>query len=263
MGTTGRPGPKPKRLYLRLVRFGAVDRDDLPPPRAVRAHLAELDRVGRLVADGPLTEPPGALLILRAEDAAEARRVLRTGPYADLEGTTFDIFAWNPTASGSGVNLEPPPARGAGRLTLLQRVAVVVRSQERSLPWYEEVLGLTVRARDAETGYLELALGKGTAALSLIEPSPSWGEPYYSESVQRIGSRTGIVFETDSVPALELRLRHAGSRVTEPAAAQPWGGVSLRFTDPDGNEFLAFQRTEPPARPPTEPAGGRRPGKAH
>lgn len=242
MEDDSRPGPKPKRLYVRIVRYGDADRDDLPAPRRIRAFLEELDRTGRLVARGSLTEPPGDLVVLRARDLAEARRALRSDPFRSLPGSTEELAAWHPTEFGSGVNLEPPPARGSGRLTLLQRVTVVVRDQSAAQAWYQDVLGLTVRAQDAETGYVELALGKGAAALSLVSPRPEWGEPYYSEAIARIGARTGIAFETDSVPALELRLRHAGARVTQPPDAQPWGGVTLRFTDPDGNEFLAFQR---------------------
>jgi len=158
------------------------------------------------------------------------------------------------------VNLEPPPARGSGRLTMLQRVAVVVTDQERAIRFYHDVLGLEIRARDPESGYVELALGKGAAALSLIAPRPDWGEPYYSEAKDRIGAPTGIVFQTDSVAALELRLRHLGAAVTETPHDEPWGGPALRFTDPDGNEFLAFEearRPSKPSRPPPSPLGDR------
>ncbi|HYK92897.1 MAG TPA: VOC family protein [Thermoplasmata archaeon] len=241
-----RPGPKPKRLYVRLVRFGDPDRDDLPAPRAVRAFVEELDRVGRLVARGPLTEPAGDAVILRAVDLAEANRVLRTDPFRSLTGSSYEVVAWNPESVGAGVNLEPPPARGAGRLTRLQRISVVVRDQASSLRWYRDVLGLAVREHDLETGHVELSLGKGAVAVSLVSPKLEWGEPYFSEGTARIGTRTGIAFETDSVPALELRLRHAGSTITQAPQSEPWGGVTIRFTDPDGNEFLAFSKSELP-----------------
>ena len=245
---------------MRVVELGGAADFDRPTARRVRAFVDELDRVGRLVARGDLTEPEGDLLLLRAVDLREAERVLRTDPFRGLDGTSYRLFAWNPSATGPGVNLEPPPARGAGRLTLLQRVSVVVRDQESALRWYHEVLGLTVRAQDEETGYVELALGRGAAALSLVAPRPEWGEPYYSEALARIGVRTGIAFETDSVPALALRLEHAGARVTQPPQDEPWGGVALRFTDPDGNEFLAFSPA-PPARTPRSPGPRRGAGK--
>jgi catechol 2,3-dioxygenase-like lactoylglutathione lyase family enzyme len=248
-----RPGPKPKRLYLRSVRFGDPDREDLPSPRSVRDFVANLDRVGRLVSHGVLTEPWGDLLVLRAVDLAEAKRILRVDPYRSLEGVAYEVLEWNPTALGAGVNLEPPPARGSGRLTQLQRVAVVVADLERALLWYRDVLGLAVRVREPETGYVELALGKGTSALSLVAPREEWGEPYFSETRARIGTATGIAFQTDSVFALAQRLEVAGSRITQTPERQPWGGVTLRFTDPDGNEFLAFQSEDDPRAPPAQP----------
>lgn len=255
MESEARPGPKPKRLYVRLVRMGPTDEEDRPSKREVRAWVDHLDRVGRLVAHGELTDPTGDMVIVRAADLAEAHRVMRIDPFRDVSNSTYDLVAWNPTTSGSGVNLEPPPARGSGRLTLLQRITVLVRDQRAAVAWYEDVLGMKVRNPDPETGYVELALGRGTAGLSLVAPQRSWGEPYYSEAMGRIGTGTGIAFQTDSVVALERRLRNAGARITQPPRSEPWGGVSLRFTDVDGNEFLAFQTSDRPPTPGGEGAG--------
>lgn len=203
--------------------------------------LEHLERVGRLVAHGPTSDPAGDLLVLRAEDREEAARALRPDPYRTLEDVGYELFTWDPRTTAPGVNLEPPPPRGSGRLTQVERISVFVRDQAAAIAWYREVLGLAVRSADPATGYVEVALGKGAVALSLVEPTAAWGEPYFSEASARIGQGTGIAFETDSVPALELRLRHAGAVVTQPPRAQPWGGTTLRFTDLDGNEFLAFE----------------------
>ena len=257
MSVSSRPGRKPKRIYLRLFQQTEGGEEDRPAPREVRQFLRDLDRVGRLVAHGRLTKPSGDLLVYRAREGDEARRVLRADPWAKAKGARLEVLEWNPTALGSGVNLEPPPARGSGRLTMLQRVTVVVTDQDRAIRFYHDVLGLEIRAQDPESGYVELALGKGAAALSLVAPRRDWGEPYYSEAKDRIGRRTGIVFRTDSVAALELRLRHLGAKVTEKRHDEPWGGPVLRFTDPDGNEFLAFEEEEatPPPHRSQTPAG--------
>ena len=268
MQRESRPGPKPKRLYLRSVRFGPGAPGVRPAPRLVRAFISNLDRVGRLVAHGEVTDPPGDLLVLRAADRAEADRILRPDPLRGLEEATYEVHAWHPTDTGSGVNLDPPPARGAGRLTSLDRITVVVRDQAAASAWYRDVLGLAVRGHDPTTGVLELSLGKGAAALSLVAPQPTWGEPFFSETIARVGAATGIVFRTDSVPALELRLRHAGVRITQSARAEPWGELILRFVDPDGNEFLAYQPverriplTEPQGGVPSSPRAAQRPGR--
>ncbi len=241
MPDPSRPGPKPKRLYVRTVRVGDLDRTDLPGAAALRRFDEELERVGRLVARGQLTAPPGDLLIFRASSLDEAQRVLRTDPFRALPGTQYELVEWNPMTLGSGANLEPAPARGSGRLTALLRVGVVVRDLVSSLRWYHEVLGFPIREHDETTGYVELSLGRGASAISLVAPRPEWGEPLYSETIARIGTSTGIVFQTDSAAALERRLQSAGAQITESPRRQPWGGVTLRFLDPDGNEFLAFQ----------------------
>lgn len=252
MGDEARPGPKPKRAYLRVVEWGPES--EPPAAKSVRAFVQNLDRVGRLVAHGNLTRPAGDLLVLRAEDLAEAERVLRTDPSRGGEPTSYRVLEWNVAARGPGVNLDPPPPLGSGRLTLLQRVTVVVRDRAAAVDWYRRVLGFTVRRHDEETGFVELSLAHGTVGIALVQPRPEWGEPYYSEATSRVGTATGIVFETDSVEALGLRLQHASARVTQPPQSQPWGGVTLRFTDPDGNEFLAFQAKVPrPAKAGSHP----------
>jgi catechol 2,3-dioxygenase-like lactoylglutathione lyase family enzyme len=241
MTSRSTPGRKPKRVYLRLFELGAAEPESLPTPQQAREFLGRLMQADRLVCHGPLTDPPGDLLLFRAREGDEAKRVLRIDPWAQVPASRYELAEWNPTLLGAGVNLDLPPARGSGRLTILQRVAVVVADQERATQFYHDVLGFEIRVRDEESGYVELALGKGTVGLSLVCPHPNWGEPYYSEAKARIGTRTGIVFQTDSVAALELRLRHIGAEITEGQHAEPWGGRSLRFTDPDGNEFLAFE----------------------
>ena len=252
MTTRSTPGRRPKRVYVRVVEVGAADPESWPEPHLMREFVLRLSQAGRLVGHGPLTNPPGDLLLFRAREGDEAKRVLRTDPWSRLAVGRYQVVEWNPTDLGAGVNIDLPPARGSGRLTLLQRVAVVVSDRNRAIAFYRDALGFEIRVQDDESGYIELALGKGAAALSLVAPHPNWGEPYYSEALARIGTRTGIVFQTDSVAALELRLDHFGSNVTERAHADPWGGRSIRFTDPDGNEFLAYEAGEPTGRAPLE-----------
>src|SRR5271170_8134798 len=150
MATSSRPGRNFKRLYARVIRFHP---DGLPSPeerRSLREFTEQIDRVGRLVGHGPLTAPLGDFLVFRATDRAEADRVLRPDPLRALTGASYEVLEWTPTLAGAGVSLEPPPARGSGRLTLLQRVPVVVSDQRKAMDWYHEVLGLTVLTHDAD-----------------------------------------------------------------------------------------------------------------
>ncbi|HTT14426.1 MAG TPA: VOC family protein [Thermoplasmata archaeon] len=243
------PRRAPRRLFVRVVRYGAAADEVIPKPHVVRDFLDGFDRVGRLVAHGPLVDPAGDFLLFRATDRAEAARLLRRDPMRELPGSDYQLLGWSPGRAGVGVVIDPPPARGSGRITLVQRVPVVVRDQERAIAWYRDVLGLSVVAHDPDTHYVELALGPGAVALSLIAPRPEWGEPEYSETLARLGISTGIVFQTDSVDALALRLEHAHARITRGVEQQPWGERTIRFADPDGNEFLAFDRRPATARP--------------
>jgi|HubBroStandDraft_1064217.scaffolds.fasta_scaffold00913_3 catechol 2,3-dioxygenase-like lactoylglutathione lyase family enzyme len=242
MPTKSGPGRKPKRLYVRLVRFEPDVLSERGLTRSLNDFVEEFDRVGRLVGHGPLTRPTGDFLVFRASDRAEADRVLRTDPLKAISNATYEVLEWNPSLAGTGVSLEPPPARGSGRLTFLQRVPVIVHDQAKAVAWYRDVLGLSVVAEDPDTHYVELALGPGAAAISLIAPRAEWGEPYYTETKLRLGIQTGIVFQTDSVEALQLRLRNAGAKITRGIELQPWGERTILFSDPDGNEFSAFDR---------------------
>lgn len=248
--TDRRRGRKPHRLYLRLFRNPAEPVGEPPRTRDVTAFLDGLDRVDRLVAHGALTNPEGDLLLFRAIDLAEAKRAIRRDPFGGGRAGEYSLWEWDPRRFGAGVNTEPPPARGSGRMTVLYRITVVVRDRAKATAWYRDVLGLKVRAEDPSTGYVELALGPGTAALSLVEPRPEWGEPFYSQARARIGAATGIAFMTDSVRALQLRLENSGARITRDSTQEPWGESVVGFADPDGNEFLAIEpRKAPSARP--------------
>jgi catechol 2,3-dioxygenase-like lactoylglutathione lyase family enzyme len=238
-----RRGRKPHRLYVRIFLQPPTEHV-APKAREIGSFLDGLDRVERLIAHGALTNPPGDMLVFRAVDLAEAKRALRRDPLGGGRPGVYSLDEWDPRRFGTGVSLEPPPARGSGRMTVLHRITVVVRDRTSATTWYRDVLGLQVRAEDAATGYVELALGPGAAALSLVEPRVEWGEPHYSLARSRIGSATGIAFVTDSVRALQLRLEHSGARITLPATREPWGDSVLGFADPDGNEFLAI---EPPS----------------
>ena len=241
---TPRVGRKPKRLYVRFVRF--LRPEDVPPPgrASLESAAGALDAAGRLVASGPLTEPAGELTVFRAEDRGKAEFLLRSDPVRKLPVQEYAILDWKPERFGAGVNLEPPPGRGAGRLTQLHTVAVAVRDRERAISWYRDVLGFLVLHDDPESGYVHLGLSAAATGLSLVVPRREWGEPLYSETVRRVGTATGIILRTDSARALQLRLEHAGARITQPVSPEPWGRHVLRFEDPDGNEFLAFEPTD-------------------
>ena len=236
-------GRKPRRLYVRLALLppGA----DLDPvvAKELEKHVDSMQFAGRLVGAGDLTEPKGHLLVFRADDRAKAEHLLRSDPLRKVPGIQYQILDWRTDTVGAGINLEPPPSRGTGRITQLQSTAVAVTDRGRATAWYRDVLGFLVLEEDAESGFVQLGLARGSTGLTLVAPRREWGESLYTETVRRIGVPTGVNLRTDSVRALELRLRNAGVRITQGATAEPWGRTVIRFLDPDGNEFLAFEET--------------------
>ena len=239
-----RPGPRPRRLYARIAQCDSPPLE-APARGSVRRCMEQLNRVGRLVAAGSITHPHGHLVIVRASRLDEAARILRSDPWRGIEGVRYEIVEWDPDLFAGGVNLEPAPALGSGRLTALERVAVVVRDQAAAIVWYRDVLGLKVREEDPSTGFVEVSLGRGAAALSLVCPRRSGRAGTMPRPAPGSARRPAWCSGPTVSPPSSSGLRHARGTITEGRRPQPWGGETLRFCDPDGNEFLAFQSGSP------------------
>jgi serine phosphatase RsbU (regulator of sigma subunit)/catechol 2,3-dioxygenase-like lactoylglutathione lyase family enzyme len=132
----------------------------------------------------------------------------------------------------------------------IHAVTIFVRDQERSLRFYVDQLGFRV-AFDASlptgTRWLAVAPPDGNTVLALVAPETE------SRQFKLIGRATGIVFVSENPIAKWEEWRKCGVHfLTTPrlrrvkfGAAAPgegdadpvWGGVFVRFRDPDGNSF--------------------------
>jgi serine phosphatase RsbU (regulator of sigma subunit) len=142
----------------------------------------------------------------------------------------------------------------------MHAVNVYVRDQERSLQFYRDTLGFRI-AFDArvESGHRLLAVAppNGTAVLTLIQPDPA------APQSRLIGRATQVVFVTEDLPATYREWRRRGVRfqstprlrrvvyeqasptrddsttttATSEHRPSAWGGVFVRFEDPDRNSF--------------------------
>src|SRR5262245_41693053 len=162
-------------------------------------------------------------------------------------------FSWMKEAEGAVIGEKPErPFSG------IHAVNVFVRDQDASLRFYVEKLGFDVlfdaRLQSGQR-WVAVAPPDGSAVLALIVPSPQ------SNQEKLIGRATGIVFVAEDVIAKfeewrkrgvrflnipRLRRvkydRHAATRRARDGAAgaeEPpvWGGIFVRFMDPDGNTF--------------------------
>ena len=58
------------------------------------AHLAQLDREGKLVLAGPIPERAGGLIVLRVGSVAEAKAIAEEDPLVRGQYQTYEVGAW-------------------------------------------------------------------------------------------------------------------------------------------------------------------------
>jgi uncharacterized protein YciI len=87
-----------------------------PTPDALAqhaAHLASLDRQGKLVLAGPFLGRFGGLIVLRTASLTEARRIADEDPMIRGGFESYDLVAW--ALAESGNNYQPNLERVADR----------------------------------------------------------------------------------------------------------------------------------------------------
>jgi uncharacterized protein YciI len=73
------------------------------------AHLAELDRDGKLVLAGPIPERAGGLIVLRAASLAEAKAIADEDPLVRGAYQTYELGTWlmSNRQNGYRPNIQP------------------------------------------------------------------------------------------------------------------------------------------------------------
>ena len=95
MSTASNPsGDSADRYFLILLTL--VPGKTLSPSllESHAAHLAELDRNGRLVLAGPVPERPGGLIVLRVDSLADAKAVAEEDPLVTGGYQTYELGTW-------------------------------------------------------------------------------------------------------------------------------------------------------------------------
>jgi uncharacterized protein len=99
-----------KKLYV-LISKPLAPAEKLKPLLATHLdYMIDLEKRGLLFASGPLTEAGGAssghgLTILRAKDAAEARRIAEAEPFFAQGLRTFELKEWTVMEGTLGVRV--------------------------------------------------------------------------------------------------------------------------------------------------------------
>jgi len=119
-----------------------------------------------------------------------------------------------------------PPRTGLGLFDGIDTVFYQVCSMDRSIDFYERVLGLTLLRREGRD-WAELQAGDSVLALS--------GE---LATRPHQGGAT-VVLRTPDISAVE---RHLADNDVQRGPVEDMGGAKmLQFFDPDGNEIVALQ----------------------
>jgi len=124
------------------------------------------------------------------------------------------------------------PAGDYGRAMPRFTVNLLVRDLEKSLPFYRDVLGATVRYADADFAALHLA-----GLEFMLHADHAYDHhPLFSRLTNREPRGTGAELRLLGVDpdALQKRAEAAGAKVLQPAMDFPHGWRDVMLEDPDG-----------------------------
>jgi phosphoserine phosphatase RsbU/P len=119
----------------------------------------------------------------------------------------------------------------------IHSIMVYVRDQDESLKFYVEKLGFGLVADapiEPEGRWVAVVPPDGSVVLALLKP---WKG---SEESCKIGSNTGVAFETEDIAAKFEEWSALGVRFSQAPTPMSWG-ILATFLDNDGNEFALIQ----------------------
>jgi uncharacterized protein len=111
MSATDQPSNDGREAKFYLIFLKSIPRKPLSPEviSLHAAHLAELDKDGKLVLAGPVPERAVGLIVLRTASAAEAKAIADEDPLVQGGYQTYEIGTWLMSNRDNGYhpNLEP------------------------------------------------------------------------------------------------------------------------------------------------------------
>ena len=114
--------------------------------------------------------------------------------------------------------------------------SISVTSLDRAIPWYQEVLGMTLLYRIDDIAWCELSTGVAKVNVGLGE----------SEQVPQGGGAT-LTFGVTDIEAAQRALDAASVRQDGPIRDIPDMVRLLTFYDPDGNALMFYEDLAPKA----------------
>ena len=139
------------------------------------------------------------------------------------------MSAYSPSVAGTDRRAQPESFR-ARSLT----AALTVKDLEKSLAWYQDVVGFTVTQRHEREGRLvAISLKAGSVELLIGRDDGAKGW----DRVKGEGLSLQIA-TTQSIDELAARIKAKGGTLTTEPADMPWGVRVFRVQDPDGFKFV-------------------------
>ncbi len=118
-----------------------------------------------------------------------------------------------------------------GRITRLWLTMIRVSDMERSLKFYNEILGLQIALDARKFNHAEVGPAEPLAKIGLFATGKK----------SKRKKRTGIVFDTDDIYSLYENLKKKGVIFSMKPTKMEWGGIVADFLDPDNNILEVVQ----------------------
>jgi uncharacterized glyoxalase superfamily protein PhnB len=109
-------------------------------------------------------------------------------------------------------------------------VSITVKDMEKSLAWYQHVVGFGVERsveRDGRPVFVALKAGDVRLSLNQDDGAKGW------DRIKGLGFSINI-WTTEDIDAIATRIKANGGRLDSEPVDAPWGARFFRLTDPDG-----------------------------
>jgi len=116
----------------------------------------------------------------------------------------------------------------------LYAVRVFVNDWSSACDFYENILKLPLKFKDATMGWAEFDIGGPSLGVERVDTSDE-----QSDSI--VGRFLGISLQVENIESIYLDLKAKGVIFTGPPEKQPWGGCLVHFNDPAGNTLTLLE----------------------
>lgn len=121
---------------------------------------------------------------------------------------------------------------------MLNKISIVTvrcSDKEKSVEFYEKVLGIPIRGELPEINWVELGFDPTSTGLAPVEVAEE------NHSSKAGPGTLEIIFESDDIDKDYEELLAKGVVFTQPPEQEHWGGVMARFLGPDGENLTLVQ----------------------